>query len=58
VTAYIYHFDPSKIEQMINVYKNLAMAGGFLYVAAFGAGLISVDATFKHGHAPRPAMAE
>ena len=54
VTAYLYHYDPTSVEQMINVYKNLAMAGGFLYVAAFGAGLISVDATFVHGRRPEP----
>lgn len=57
VTAYLYHFQPNDMEQMINTYKNLAMAGGFLYVAAFGAGLISVDATFTHGR-QRPALAE
>jgi putative oxidoreductase len=28
---------------MINFYKNLVMAGGFLYVVAYGAGAISVD---------------
>ena len=28
---------------MINFYKNLVMAGGFLYVVAYGAGGISVD---------------
>lgn len=52
VTAYLFHYDPTNLEQMINVYKNLAMAGGFLYVAAHGAGLISVDATFTHGRRP------
>lgn len=43
-TAAIVHLHPGDIEQMINAYKNLAMAGGFLYVAAYGAGLWSVDA--------------
>ena len=28
---------------MINFYKNLVMAGGFLYVFAFGAGALSID---------------
>ena len=28
---------------MIHFYKNLVMAGGFLYVFAYGAGAISVD---------------
>jgi putative oxidoreductase len=29
---------------MIHFYKNLVMAGGFLYVMAFGAGSVSIDA--------------
>jgi uncharacterized membrane protein YphA (DoxX/SURF4 family) len=28
---------------MIHFYKNLAMAGGLLYVTAFGAGALSID---------------
>jgi hypothetical protein len=28
---------------MINFYKNLVMAGGFLYVINFGAGVLSFD---------------
>ena len=28
---------------MINFYKNLVMAGGFLYVVAYGAGGMSID---------------
>jgi len=28
---------------MINFYKNLVMAGGFLYVVAYGPGGLSVD---------------
>jgi putative oxidoreductase len=31
------------LPNMINFYKNLVMAGGFLYVAAYGPGGISVD---------------
>jgi putative oxidoreductase len=30
-------------DNMVHFYKNLAMAGGFLYVAAYGAGVLSVD---------------
>jgi putative oxidoreductase len=30
-------------DNMIHFYKNLAMAGGFLYVATYGAGALSVD---------------
>ncbi len=44
VTAAIFHFIPGGYENLINGYKNLAMAGGFLFVAAHGAGLWSVDA--------------
>ncbi len=44
VTGLLFHFIPGGYENLINGYKNLAMAGGFLYVAAHGAGLWSVDA--------------
>ena len=30
-------------DNMIHFYKNLGMAGGLLYVAAFGAGALSID---------------
>jgi putative oxidoreductase len=32
-------------DNMIHFYKNLAIAGGLLYVAAYGAGTISVDSS-------------
>ena len=35
------------MDNMIHFYKNLAMAGGLLYVAAFGAGALSVDAAMQ-----------
>lgn len=38
------HFDPSDQVQFTMLLKNLAMAGGFLVLAAHGAGSISVDA--------------
>ncbi|MCV9998984.1 DoxX family protein [Pararhizobium sp. YC-54] len=44
VTALFAHFDFADQMQMINFQKNLAMAGGFLVLAAFGPGLLSVDA--------------
>jgi len=31
------------MDNMMNFYKNLVMAGGFLYVINFGAGTISFD---------------
>jgi putative oxidoreductase len=39
----LFHYHPDQQAQMVNFLKNLAMAGGLLYVAAFGAGSISVD---------------
>jgi putative oxidoreductase len=37
-------------DQMIHFMKNLTMMGGFLYVIAFGAGEISVDAKANRSH--------
>jgi putative oxidoreductase len=31
------------LDNMVHFYKNMAMAGGLLYVVAFGAGALSVD---------------
>jgi putative oxidoreductase len=42
--AAIFHHDFADQNQMIHFLKNLAIAGGFLQVAAFGAGRFSVDA--------------
>ena len=42
-TAFGVHLPAGDMNNMINFYKNLVMAGGFLYVIAFGAGAISVD---------------
>ncbi len=43
-TAFIAHFNFADMNQMINFQKNFAMAGGFLVLAAFGPGALSVDA--------------
>ncbi|SER90053.1 DoxX family protein [Rhizobium sp. NFR03] len=43
-TAFIAHFNFAEMNQMINFQKNFAMAGGFLVLAAFGPGALSVDA--------------
>jgi len=43
-TALIAHTNFADRMQEINFLKNMAMAGGFLYVAAFGAGAWSLDA--------------
>lgn len=43
VTGFTVHLPVGDQANMINFYKNLAMAGGFLYVTAFGAGALSID---------------
>jgi putative oxidoreductase len=43
-TALVAHRDFAVEDQMINFLKNVAMAGGFLQVVAFGAGGWSLDA--------------
>jgi putative oxidoreductase len=42
-TAFGVHLPVGDLANMTNFYKNLAMAGGFLYVIAFGAGGMSID---------------
>ncbi|CAK1976353.1 DoxX family protein [Vibrio crassostreae] len=43
VSGVMFHFDPSSSGQMINFYKNFSVAGGYLALAALGAGSFSVD---------------
>ena len=43
-TALIAHMNWSDMMQLINFQKNLAMAGGFLVLATYGPGALSVDA--------------
>ena len=42
-TAFGVHLPTGDMDNMMNFYKNLVMAGGFLYVINFGAGTISFD---------------
>ena len=42
-TAFGVHLPAGDQNNMIHFYKNLVMAGGFLYVVAYGAGSLSVD---------------
>jgi putative oxidoreductase len=42
-TAFGIHLPAGDMTNMINFYKNLVIAGGFLYVIAFGAGAVSAD---------------
>lgn len=39
----LFHYQPTDPMQMISFMKNLAIAGGFLVLAAHGAGALSVD---------------
>jgi putative oxidoreductase len=43
-SALVAHMNWSDMMQLINFQKNLAIAGGFLVLAAYGAGAYSVDA--------------
>jgi putative oxidoreductase len=43
VTAFAVHLPVADQPNMVNFYKNLTMAGGFLYVFAYGAGMWSID---------------
>ena len=47
VTGFAIHLPAGDLPNMINFYKNLTMAGGFLYVVASGAGPVSVDHQMK-----------
>lgn len=46
VTAIIFHYVPDDRNMMTHFMKNICMAGGFLMLAAAGAGAWSVDAMF------------
>lgn len=49
ITGLIFHSAVGDQNQMIHLMKNFAMAGGFLQIAAFGAGSLSLDARRKPG---------
>lgn len=42
-TAFGVHLPAGDLDNMTHFYKNLVMAGGFLYVVAYGAGGMSID---------------
>ena len=44
LSALIAHMDWADLNQLIHFQKNLAIAGGFLVLGAYGAGALSVDA--------------
>lgn len=45
--AALFHYRPGDMGQMIHFMKNLAIAGGFLQVMAFGPGRYSLDAMLR-----------
>jgi putative oxidoreductase len=49
VSAAIFHANFADPMQAINFWKNLAIAGGFLMLAANGPGALSLDAKFGKG---------
>jgi putative oxidoreductase len=51
LTALFFHRDIGTTEQFIQFFKNLAIAGGFLMLAAFGPGGWSLDARRRGGNA-------
>lgn len=53
--AVLFHFDFGDQMQAINFWKNVAIAGGFLMLAASGPGQLSIDAWRP---ARRPALAQ
>jgi putative oxidoreductase len=42
-TAFAAHYHPGDTNNMIHFWKNVAMAGGFLQIVAYGAGRLSLD---------------
>ncbi len=43
LSGVIFHFDPADQMQMISMFKNFAIAGGFLFIVAMGPGKLSID---------------
>ena len=43
LAALLFHYHPGDMMQMLNFKKNLAIAGGFLFLVAHGAGPLSFD---------------
>jgi putative oxidoreductase len=43
LSGIIFHFDPADQMQMIALFKNFAIAGGFLFIVANGPGKLSID---------------
>ena len=50
VSAFLFHAHFSEQAQAVNFWKNVAMTGGFLMLAAHGAGAFSLDAWRARRH--------
>ena len=55
--AVLFHSNVGDLNQMIHFTKNVAIAGGFLQVIAFGAGGLSLDALLARHNAQAPQAA-
>ena len=49
LSGVMFHFVPADQMQMTMLFKNLAMAGGYIALALYGAGPLSVDAKLAKG---------
>jgi putative oxidoreductase len=47
-TAFGVHLPAGDMENMMHFYKNLVMAGGLLYVIAFGPGAFALDKSARN----------
>jgi putative oxidoreductase len=52
----LFHFDPADQNQMTHLFKNVAIASGFLILAVHGAGRYSLDALFARRASGRGAV--
>ena len=48
LTALFFHADLGDPDQVVQLQKNIAMAGGFVVLAAVGPGALSLDRLLKH----------
>jgi putative oxidoreductase len=48
-TATLFHYHPADVGEMLQMGKDLGLAGGFLFLAAAGPGIYSIDARRRGG---------
>ncbi len=54
-TSVFFHHNMGDQNQLLNFFKNIAIAGGLLQIVVFGAGRFSLDAR-PHHHAPSKSL--